>query len=145
MSKIELSFERGGTFVAELLEKEAPKTCAEFLSHLPVTFSVSHSTCSGDAVVCYPDDMMKMVPEHQHTVGIFPGTLGFLCEKPEWMIPNEIYITYGKYFIPRGYRVDYQEPINVFAEIHDNLKELAEVGDRILDYGKEKVTIRKID
>ena len=144
MAKLEITFEKGGVFIAELLEEEAPKTCAEFKKHLPLTLGTTHSTRAGQAVVCFPEGI-NMVPEHQHTVGIYPGTLGFLCKKPEWMIPDEIYITYGKYFIPRGFRIDYQEPINVFAEIKENLAELAEIGERVHNCGKEKVTFRLID
>ena len=144
MSKIEISFEKGGVFTAELLEAEAPKTCAEFKKHLPFTLGTTHSTCAGQAVVCFPQDF-NMVPEHQHTIGIYPGTLGFLCKKPEWMIPDEIYITYGRYFVPRGFRIDYQEPINVFAEIKDHLDELAKIGERIHLCGKETVTFRLLE
>ena len=49
MSKIEISFEKGGVFTAELLEAEAPKTCAEFKKHLPFTLGTTHSTCAGQA------------------------------------------------------------------------------------------------
>ena len=144
MSKVEISFEKGGVFTAELFEKEAPKTCAELKKHLPFTSAATHSTCAGQAVVCFPKDF-NVTPENQQTVGIYPGTLGFLCKKPEWSIPDEIYISYGRFFVPRGFRIDYQEPINIFAEIRDNLSELAEIGKRIHLCGQETVTIRLLE
>ena len=59
-------------------------------------------------------------------------------------IPDEIYITYGPYFISRGFRVDYQEPINVIAKIDENLDELEKVGARFLKTGSEKVKFTKV-
>ena len=144
MKKIEITFERGGVFTADLLVEEAPMTCQFILEHLPLTLPFQHSTTSGQAVVGFPVAMTPK-PENQRTVGIFPGSLCYLVCNPPMHVPDEIYISTGPYFIPRGFRVDYQEPVNVFGKIEGNLEQLANIEDRILKFGVEKVMFRLID
>jgi hypothetical protein len=136
MTSIKIEFEKGGIFTANLLEQEAPKTCAAFLNKLPISLRFCHSMTSGESIVTITPDI-KMERENQRTVGIYPGTLCFLVENPSMRVPNEVYITYGIYFIPRGLKVDYQEPVNVFGRIESGLEELEKVGDRILMSGAE--------
>jgi hypothetical protein len=144
MTQIEITFEKGGSFVANLLEKEAPQTCREFLAHLPVTLTFQHSTTSGQAVVGFPKDIL-VTPENQRTLAIYPGSLCFLVRNPAMHVPYEIYITYGPYFLSRGFRVDYQEPVNVFGQIESGLETLASTGERILKKGVERVTFKVIE
>jgi len=50
MSRIKLEFEKGGTFFAELLDQEAPRTCATFLAQLPAEIRFRHSMICGQAI-----------------------------------------------------------------------------------------------
>lgn len=143
MTQLKITFEKGGAFVASLLEQDAPKTCRFIIEHLPFTCTFHHSTTSGEAIVCLPKNMTPQ-PENQRTVGIYPGALCYLVNNPAMRVPDEIYITYGPYFIPRGFRVDYQEPVNVFGQIESGLDELAKIGDRLLEQGMEKVTFELV-
>jgi hypothetical protein len=134
---ITLSFERGGTFAALLLEHEAPRTCAVMRERLPFSYRFHHSIVSGQAVVTLPPDLT--VPrENQRVAGIWPGTLSFLVKDEPVLVPDEIYISYG-IFISRGLTVDATQPVNVFAHIERDLDELARIGRRILMNGSEMV------
>ena len=54
------------------------------------------------------------------------------------LVPDEIYIAYG-IFISRGITLDAKQPVNVFAQIDDDLAELKEIGARIIRHGAEMV------
>lgn len=142
MSKmIEIEFERGGKFTAELFEANAPKTCETIWSGLPLEFEFHHSIVSGKAIVTKPKNL-TVVPENQMVAGIPPGTIAFLVRDPPRLIPDEIYISYGL-FISRGLTINNYQPVNVFAQIRENLDELKAIGQRILKKGAERVIFRK--
>jgi hypothetical protein len=76
--------------------------------------------------------------ENQRVAGIPPGTISFLVKDEPVLVPDEIYIAYGL-FISRGLTVDMKQPVNVFAQIEENLDELMKVGKRVLMEGAEVV------
>ena len=137
MSQIKIEFEKGGVFIARLLEGEAPKSCEAIKNHLPFEYRFHHSIVSGQAIVTLPPDF-TMEPENQRVAGIPPGTLSFLVKDEVVLVPDEIYISYG-IFISRGLTIDMKQPVNVFAQIESNLDELKVVGRRILMEGAEIV------
>jgi hypothetical protein len=137
VTTIALTFERGGTFLARLLEAEAPKTCRIIRDRLPFAYRFHHSIVSGQALVTLPPDLT--VPrENQRVAGTPPGTLAFLVQDGPVLVPDEIYIAYGL-FISRGLTVDAKQPVNVFGQIEDRLTELTQVGRRVLMNGAETV------
>ncbi len=138
---IQIGFQKGGVFSAELLEKEAPKTTGAIWNRLPFEYEFYHSIVSGRAIVTLPPDL-TVEPENQMVMGIEPGTLSFLVRDPPRLIPDEIYISYG-IFVSRGLTVNAYQPVNVFAKIHDNLDELNTVCRRVLMKGTEKVSFSK--
>ena len=137
MSRMKLEFENGGVFHARLLEKEAPKTCATIKACLPFAYRFHHSIVSGQALVTLPPDI-TVERENQRVAGIPPGTLSFLVKDDPVLVPDEIYIAYGL-FISRGLTVDMKQPVNVFAQIEENLDELMKVGRRVLMEGAEVI------
>jgi hypothetical protein len=54
------------------------------------------------------------------------------------LVPDEIYIAYG-IFISRGLTIDAKQPVNVFAQIDEDLDQLKEIGARIIRHGAEMV------
>jgi hypothetical protein len=140
---MKIEFEKGGVFVARLLEKEAPKTCRVIRAKLPFTYRFHHSIVSGHALVTLPPDL-TVERENQRVAGIPPGTLSFLVRDEPVLVPDEIYIAYG-IFISRGLSVDMKQPVNVFARIEDKLDELAQVGRRVLMQGAETVRFSLIE
>jgi len=143
VAKLRLEFEKGGAFVARLLEKEAPKTCRAIQAELPFSYRFHHSIVSGQALVTLPPDL-TVERENQRVAGIPPGALSFLVRDEPVLVPDEIYIAYG-IFISRGLTVDMKQPVNVFAQIEDKLDELAQVGRRVLMNGAEAVRFSLVE
>jgi len=140
MKRLKVEFEKGGVFYARLLEEEAPKTCRTFLERLPLKFTFWQSIVSGHAMVTIPEDL-TVEPENQRTIGCPAGTLAFLVQDPPRNVPDEIYIAYGPYFVSRCSYIEMQQPVNIFAQIEENLDELQKVGKRVLMKGAEEVRI----
>jgi hypothetical protein len=137
MAQIRLEFEKGGEFVATLLEDQAPKTCQAIKARLPFEYQFYHSIVSGQAIVALPPDL-TVERENQRVMGIPPGTISFLVKDEVLLVPDEIYISYG-IFISRGVTLDMNQPVNVFAQIESNLDELKDVCSRVLMSGAEVV------
>ena len=137
MGQMKIEFEKGGVFVANLLEDGAPKTCRTIIDRLPFEYRFHHSIVSGQAIVALPPDL-TVERENQRVAGIPPGTVSFLVRDEPVLVPDEIYISYGL-FISRGLTIDMKQPVNVFAQIESNLDGLKQVGIRILMNGAETV------
>ena len=137
-SRLKIEFEKGGVFYARFFEKEAPKTCATLKARLPFRYRFHQSIVSGQALVALPPDL-TVERENQRVAGTPPGTIAFLVKDEPVLVPDEIYIAYGL-FISRGLTVDMKQPVNVFAQIEDNLDELMKVGRRVLMEGAEVVS-----
>ena len=143
MASLKIEFEKGGVFTARLLEDEAPNTCETLKSRLPFEYLFQQSIVSGQAMVAIPPDL-TVERENQRVAGILPGALSFLVKDEITHVPDEIYIAYGV-FISRGLFLDAKQPVNVFANIDENLEELKEIGMRIIMQGAEKVRFSLAD
>jgi len=143
MSRIKLEFEKGGTFFAELLDQEAPRTCATFLAQLPAEIRFRHSMICGQAIasVKLPAGF-NVDKEHQRNAGILPGTLSLLVKDDVLNIGFQMYIAYGM-FSSRLTKIDDKIPVNVFGHIDDGLDQLREIGGRILMSGAETVRVSR--
>jgi hypothetical protein len=139
---MKLEFEKGGVFVARLLDADAPRTCGAIMARLPFAYRFHHSIVSGQAIVTLPPDL-TVERENQRVAGIPPGAMTFLVRDEPARVPDEIYIAYG-IFISRGLTIDMKQPVNVFGQIDENLYELSQVGRRILMNGAEVVTFTRI-
>lgn len=144
MSRLRIEFERGGSFIANLLEDEAPKTCEAIRKHLPFTYQFQQSIVSGHAMVALPPDL-TCEEENQRTVGILPGSLCFLVQDPPRNVPDEIYLSYGPYFVSRCSYIDFQQPVNVFGLLEADPDELMKIGRRIWLEGAEQVTFSAVE
>jgi hypothetical protein len=140
---MKIEFEKGGTFTAKLLEDEAPKTCKTIKERLPFEYRFHQSIVSGQAMVALPPDL-TVERENQRVAGIPPGALSFLVKDEPVLVPDEIYIAYG-IFISRGLTVDAKQPVNVFAQIEENLDELQKIGQRLVLEGAEMVRFSLIE
>jgi len=142
--KIEFEFERGGKFVAELLEVEAPETCKYICDKLPITYRVRQSTISGETLGINLDgwDFKKL--ENSNTM-VPPGELGFLTthipHTPETKLYCQILFAYGPNQIHQMW--GRASPTNRFAKtVEGTVKELRDVATRIHEKGRENVTIK---
>lgn len=135
--RVRVEFEKGGLFVASLLEDAAPKTCRIIRNCLPFQYRFHHSIVSGQALVTVLPDL-TVECENQRVAGIAPGSLCFLVRNEPVLVPDEIYITYG-IFISRGLTLDMKQPVNVFGRIEERFDELGQIGSRVLMSGAETV------
>ncbi len=138
MKRLKIEFEKGGVFYARLFEEEAPKTCRTIVERLPLKFTFWQSIVSGHAMVTLPENL-TVEPENQRTIGCPAGTLAFLVQDPPRNVPDEIYIAYGPYFVSRCSYIEMQQPVNIFAQVEEDLEELQKVGKRVLMKGAEEV------
>jgi len=123
--------------LAQLLEDEAPMTCETIKTNLPFEIRFQHSIVSGQAIVGYPSEL-TVAPENQRVLGIPPGTLSFLVRDETRRVPDEVYISYGV-FVSRSLKLDMNQPVNVFAQIEQDIDQLQGVCKRILIEGAELV------
>jgi hypothetical protein len=144
--EIEVEFEKGGRFVAQLFEKEAPKNCVTLWNALPIEAEAIHSAYSGQGIWMVVKEYIgldEVHEENQKVLGNLPGTIGIELYPPETNLNRtELVIVYGPNYYPRNPFVG-EKPLNRVGGIIDNLDQLLEVGKNIREYGKQKVTIKK--
>ena len=145
----QIEVEIGGvTFVANLLDKKAPKTCEAILSILPHEGVAYHQFWSGNGIQVHNEVLAKMkkdfglwptdnFPDYSENPSIYgsPGEIGF------YVVGHGIFISYGKtrfFGPPEGV-----EPTYIFAKITENLDKLEEIGRRIGRHGQQKIIFRK--
>ena len=145
----QIEIEIGGiTFVADLLDKRAPKTCKAILSILPHETVTWHQFWSGSGLQIHDDILKQMAkdhglwptdnfPDYGENPSIFgcPGDVGF------YPVGHGIFITYGKsrfYGPPEGV-----EPTYIFAEIKQDLDKLQAMGREIGRHGQKEASIRE--
>jgi len=146
VKEIEIEFEKGGRFVAELFEKEAPRNCKTLWESLPIEAEAIHAAYSGQSVWMVVKDYIgpnEVHEENQKVLGNLPGTIGIEVYPPETNLNRtELVVVYGPNYYPRTPFAG-EKPLNRIGRITDNLDELLEVGKNIREYGKQKVTVRK--
>ena len=144
MTQLELTFEKGGTLIASLLEEKAPETCAAIVEALPVTAKVLHAQYAGSEVYFEDFPTRNNVPfenttarmdENMFLTNKHPG--GILAYYPNPKVKS-FCIVYGE-IVPRRL-VDVEIALNIFAEIENNDKAV-EIGQRVRNHGSEEVTI----
>jgi hypothetical protein len=144
--EIIIEFEKGGQFVAELFEKEAPRNTKTLWEALPLQGEAIHGAVTGQSVWIVTKDYIKFEDVHEENqlvMGNTPGTVALESYGPETNLNrSEITIVYGPRFYPRNpFRGEV--PMNRVGLIKDNLEKLIQIGMNIREYGKQKVTIRK--
>ena len=129
----------GKAFTAELLEKEAPKTCEAVLKALPLEGTLLHAAWSGDNVYLgiTPDKLPKgfSVPQENPTIY---GSLGDVLWYPqphyhEFFIAHDV----AQYRWKTGNLVS-----NLFGKIKENLEELDKLCRSIQREGGKKIVLR---
>lgn len=132
MKKVEIVFERGGRFVIDLLEDEAPKTCEAFLKVLPLEgLEARHAKSSGDEVYV---QTMDMAVDKENNVDPAQGDVAF-NPMPNW---RAVCIYYGP-------KITNRMNFNKFGHISEGLEELEKAGNRIWLRGVEKASFRVLE
>ena len=93
--KIEIEFEKGGVFIASLLEDKAPKTCKVVWDNLPLDGKVGHAIFSGKMMYLVVDTKLEEL-ENARSFGFLPGDITYLTPFYGRDTHNEIAIVYGE-------------------------------------------------
>jgi hypothetical protein len=156
MTNILIEFERGGSFVAQLLEKEAPLTCKAVLTALPIEGWGFHVAMSGDGIAIVTPNVKVDQLENAKTLGFAPGDIaynphvlpfpeGHMDYKPGRLQTNDITFVYGWQFVPHDSPL-MQAPENLFARLQPGSGDsLAGVAKRIREKGQERLVMRRAD
>jgi hypothetical protein len=126
--RIVLTFvDEGISAVAELLEDQAPKTCAAVLAALPQENEAHHATYSGSEVAYILDRDLGIGKENA-TSKVIPGDVAYTrFEGGEmWGFPDsfsELCWFYDRDAVPS--MPDGPVPVNIFARIVEGLDEFA--------------------
>lgn len=138
--EVEIEFEKGGKFIATLLEDKAPNTSKFVWEHLPFSGRVGHSSYSGKLFYLLVDTRFEEL-ENAKSRGFLPGDIAYITSFYGKDTPNEIVIIYGDAIVQD---VCGWIPSNHFAKITEvSLEELTNVAIRVREYGREQITIRK--
>jgi hypothetical protein len=130
--------------VAELLEKEAPRTCRRIWEALPFEGELLHAMWSGPETYLPIDPSIRIEPEHQ-TIHPLPGEIGFYAIDGGVLIDWPDDMAELAFFYGRGARPSMPVgPIamNVFARIVENFEGFRSVCARIR---KEGVKILRVE
>ena len=147
--RISIEYERGGKFVLELLEKDAPKTCKVVWDALPIETDAQHAQYSGQLMFWFTPTVRFDELENPKVMGLFPGHLAFNphflhklhVQAPSVAVPQEMFYVYGG-CVPADWCGP--APVNLFANtVEGSLDELAEIGKRTRRLGFEKVWMKK--
>jgi hypothetical protein len=148
--QISVEFEKGGKFVAALLDDEAPKTCKVVWDALPLECVAEHAQYSGQLMFWFTPTIRFDDLENPKLMGLCPGDIAFNThalhkwhlQPPKVAAAQEIFFVYGM-CTPADQCGP--SPVNHFAKMIDgSLDELVAVGKRTRREGFEKVRmIRK--
>ena len=137
MTKVEI---KSGEFrfTAELLEEDAPKTCAAFKKMLPLESEFIHVRWSGEGVwIPYGDTRIGLDYEN-HTSH---PSKGEMLLYPGGISEMEIILAYGRCCFSSMHG---QLSGNHFLTITEGLEDLYAFGRKVLYEGAQKITITEI-
>lgn len=144
MVSVRLTFERGGSILAELDEDLAPTTCKVVLSHLPLDSEALHTRWCGREIY-FPVGVSGEVPVPENqTTQTSKGDVIYWreWEKASGDGPEIVALYYGPEVTRdhRGYL-----KVNVFGRVLPEFYEdLRVIGERVWQQGKEKVRIELV-
>ncbi len=145
---IELRFAGGETFVAMLLEREAPRAADTLWANLPFDAEAYHATASGYAL-WHPVSFWTGAVEHPRVYGGQPGDLLINSQTlpvtihGSVLVPQELYIVYGPviFFNFSGWF-----PMAHVGRIIDgDMEALRRACQRVHRMGRERLAYRRVD
>jgi hypothetical protein len=137
--------EENVTAVAELLSREAPRTCEAIWRALPLEGDLIHAMWSGPETYFPIDPAIRAAPEHQ-TQHPLPGEIGYYSLPGGQIVGWPSDFAEIAFFYGRGSRPSMPTgpvSMNVFARIVENLEGFSRVCARIHLEGVKRLAITK--
>tara|TARA_Y100000590_G_C15484428_1_gene925252 strand:- start:233 stop:877 length:645 start_codon:yes stop_codon:yes gene_type:complete len=140
---IEISFSRGGKFVAELRLEGTPKTCEYFLERVPFTLPARRASMSG-GIIAVPLEGWDMKELENVNTMLPEGDIGFLTA----FLPHRpMNRTYCQFLIPTSGRSQAHQmwgtssPVNKFGKIVEGeMDEIRAIASRMANEGADPET-----
>ena len=144
----------GVTAIAEMLEREAPRTCDLLWRALPITTTICHGRRSGAEVYFLIDPLIENPGKENATIFPIPGDVTFAWFPPGYReMPRHVTVdvTHGLFDVLIFYGRDSQPispegptPVNLFATIVEGLPDFAAACESIWLDGCDQVTLARI-
>jgi len=134
------------TVVAELLESEAPRTCAAIWQSLPHEGPLNHGIWSGPETYLMIDPSIRIEPENQAhhmqagDIGYYTVRGGAIVDWPDDL--SELAFFYGRG--ARPYMPTGPVSVNYFARVIDNLEGFASACDSIRTEGRSSLRVEQV-
>jgi hypothetical protein len=146
--KIRLTFlTEGVSAIAELLETEAPKTCAAVWEALPVRGESHHAIYSGSEAVLLLPEMVRVEPENA-TAEVATGDVGYTYFLPGSSKTVETEFSEICWFYNWDARPSMWEgpaPVNIFARITEGAEPFYAVCKRMRREGVKSFSIERVE
>jgi hypothetical protein len=150
--QIRIAFEDGsGAAIAELIEDDAPTTCAAVWEMLPLRVAVVHDIWSGHLILAHLDADVVVPPENVLTYIPMPGDVFYYYRPPHYVRgapygrseSAELGFVYDRDTRPQGPRGP--EAVNLFARITSSIEEFARACESMIIRGQQTLVLEKMD
>ena len=150
--QIRISFENGtGSAIADLIEDDAPTTCAAIWDMLPLRVAAVHDIWSGHQVLAHLDPDLVLPPENVLTYIPMPGDLFYYYRPPHYFRgapygrteSAELGFIYDRDTRPQGPRGP--EAVNLFARISSGIEDFARACELMITSGQQNLVIEKVE
>ena len=150
--QIRISFENGtGSAIADLIEDDAPTTCAAIWDMLPLRVAAVHDIWSGHQVLAHLDPDLVLPPENVLTYIPMPGDLFYYYRPPHYFRgapygrteSAELGFIYDRDTRPQGPRGP--EAVNLFARISSGIEDFARACESMITSGQQNLVIEKVE
>ena len=150
--QIRISFENGtGSAIADLIEDDAPATCAAIWDMLPLRVAAVHDIWSGHQVLAHLDPDVVLPPENVLTFIPMPGDLFYYYRPPHYFRgapygrteSAELGFIYDRDTRPQGPRGP--EAVNLFARISSGIEDFARACESMITSGQQSLVIEKVE
>jgi len=136
-----VEFQKGGKFITQLLEKEAPTNSKMLWDALPFEGQAVHSIWSGHGVMVKTP--FKPAVENPLVV-IQQGMIGFLPHIPGLPGSQEAELTFAMGYLRPRTPYTGESPLYVLGRMNGTFEELREVSKRIQRQGMETLRINRV-
>jgi hypothetical protein len=149
--QIRLGFADGtGSAIADLIEDDAPGTCAAIWDLLPIRLNAIHDIWSGHEILVHLDNSVVLPPENVLTFIPMPGDIFYYYRPPHYfrgapygrVESAELGLVYDRDTRPQGPRGP--EAVNLFAHVTSGLADFARACEEMITKGQRELVVERV-